>query len=122
MDNKTSRPKLGDILKEEKNWIRKWYAQDEWGLDCSPMYSWACKFCLGGAMARMQGVTYNERLSKIVKDYCAENKKYKNYTLEDPVLGWNIFAFNDCPITTWDDIKEVVRRFDTQASIAGRLT
>lgn len=114
--------KLSSKIPDEKSWIRREYAQDEHGYSSRFDYHGACKFCLSGAIQSFgyaAGSPEYMRLVKIIEDYTKENSKYHGNAsrlVKDDGNWWSIPDFNDSHLTTWEDVKEVIHRFDTQSS------
>lgn len=106
---------LGKYIKDANSWTKGAYARDKYGNNCNIDSHNACKYCLSGALSADGHHLDKEymRLHKIIEKYVAENDKYKDSF--DDVLGVNIPGFNDHELTTWEDIKEVIRRFDSHA-------
>lgn len=112
--------KLADKIPNKESWIRGNYATDEQGFYVELGNYRACKFCLSGAVQLIENIVPRfgrnyDKLAEIVLDYTKENVKYKGKSTSPKGADhWTIVGFNDTPITTWEDVQEVIARFDAQ--------
>lgn len=108
--------KLSEKIPNKEAWTRGAYAlTKEEGFTAYDSDN-ACRFCLSGGVQAIGDIPYGpqyNKLEKIVKDYTKENSKYKgkSHSMRGEDF-WSIVGFNDSELTTWEDIKEVIRRFD----------
>lgn len=123
--------KLADVLTGPSRWGQKSYVTFE---DCqippiqysigSHLLDVKCRFCLSGARQVLtsdlsgakkswEDEVNRLKLNRICVEYAAENSKYEHGKKVNCAI-----TFNDHPLTTWEDIQEVVRRFDSKSASA----
>lgn len=93
--------KVKDLLTDEKKWIKKYQAVDNFGKDVSIFDTRACKWCLYGA---------------VIKCYGAGDRGFINvYKVLFKIrreIGCAITTWNDSTERKFDDIKRLVEKLD----------
>jgi hypothetical protein len=89
---------VAELLADPQRWAKGYYAYDEHGVGCAPESDRACKFCLAGAVLRLNG-PLTDSLEKLA---AARRKLF-------PSFENNVAAFNDHSGTSHEMIMQLVK-------------
>ena len=82
--------KISELLCDESKWCKRHFAVDAQGNSISYNSVNAAKWCLGGALLKCE-----LSLPKL-----------------EEIIGRSVVAFNDDPLTTFQDVREVIRKYE----------
>ncbi len=96
------------ILSDRSKWTTKWYARTAEGSPCQTSGKEAVCWCIHGAIERCYGDQTDEAVTALKKVREAIEDLFPDYRCVDDPDSHIVYNFNDCSITTFADVVEVL--------------
>lgn len=98
-----------DTIKDDRNWNKEFFAQDDQGQDCSVLSDDATSFCVLGALDKVVYSFYNTNLTNLY-DKFLEYKRIIEQFVPQVNNKCSVVDFNDSDDTTHSDVIQVLNQ------------